>query len=77
MGRGEEPNGLLGVAYRHPETGEVIASEVAQIPGPNDLPDFPYHRLDVERYVRHAFMGRTLPHHSSYGCPFFVISVQW
>jgi phage gp46-like protein len=36
------------------------------------LPDFPYQRIDVNRYVRKTFMGaRTLPHHSSYGCPFF------
>lgn len=41
------------------------------VPDPDTLPDFPYHRVPVERYVRPTFMGaRTLPHHSSYGCPF-------
>ena len=69
--RGEEPNGLAGLAYRHGEGGQVVSSEVAPVPDPNDLPDFPYHRLDVEHYVRDTFMGRTLSHHSSYGCPFF------
>src|SRR5262249_27382764 len=35
------------------------------------LPEFPYHRVDLSRYIRRTFMGkRTLPHHSSYGCPF-------
>ncbi|GAB4579851.1 MAG: hypothetical protein Fur0022_25900 [Anaerolineales bacterium] len=45
----------------------------APIPHPRDLPDvFPYHKVDVPRYLRKTFMGkRTLPHHSSYGCPFF------
>jgi radical SAM superfamily enzyme YgiQ (UPF0313 family) len=42
------------------------------IPRPDTLPDFPYHRVEMERYIRRTFMGaRTLPHHSSYGCPFF------
>jgi anaerobic magnesium-protoporphyrin IX monomethyl ester cyclase len=42
------------------------------IPRPDELPDFPYHRVEMERYIRRTFMGaRTLPHHSSYGCPFF------
>ena len=44
----------------------------APIPHPDHLPDFPYHRVKMERYIRPTFMGtRTLPHHSSYGCPFF------
>jgi phage gp46-like protein len=44
----------------------------APIPHPEQLPDFPYQRVEIERYIRRTFMGdRTLPHHSSYGCPFF------
>ena len=36
------------------------------------MPDFPYQRVEMARYIRPTFMGsRTLPHHSSYGCPFF------
>ncbi len=70
--RGENPAGLPGLAYRHPETGEITANTMAPIPHPDQLPDFPYHRVDTSRYVRRTFMGeRTLPHHSSYGCPFF------
>lgn len=63
---------IPGLAYRHPETGEITANPEAPIPHPRNLPDFPYHRVDVARYIRPTFMGeRTLPHHSSYGCPFF------
>ncbi|HEY4689765.1 MAG TPA: radical SAM protein [Anaerolineae bacterium] len=70
--RGADPSGLFGLAYRHPHTGEVVSNPLAPIPHPEHLPDFPYHRIDVPRYVRRTFMGsRTLPHHSSYGCPFF------
>ncbi len=44
----------------------------APIPHPDQLPDFPYQRVEMQRYIRPTFMGnRTAPHHSSYGCPFF------
>ena len=43
-----------------------------RLPHPDELPGFPYHRIDMARYVRKTFLGRrTLPPHSSYGCPFF------
>lgn len=71
LGRGAEPYRLPGLAYRRPETGEVVANEMSPLPDPNALPNFPYHRVDMHRYVRNTFMGRTLSHHSSYGCPFF------
>jgi len=71
LARGSTPLDLPGLAMRSND-GQIIAAPPAPIPRPDDLPDFPYHRVDVERYVRRTFMGsRTLSHHSSYGCPFF------
>ncbi len=70
---GESPANLLGVAARSPN-GNPPAPGMPPIPHPRGaLPDlFPYHRVEVPRYIRQTFMGRrTLPHHSSYGCPFF------
>jgi anaerobic magnesium-protoporphyrin IX monomethyl ester cyclase len=65
------PLSLPGIAMREADGG-IHGSLPARIPHPDELPDFPYHRVNVERYVRKTFMGnRTLPHHSSYGCPFF------
>jgi anaerobic magnesium-protoporphyrin IX monomethyl ester cyclase len=59
-----------GLAYR--ANGSISASQIASVPQPDLLPEFPYHRVPVERYVKDCFLGRhTLPHHSSYGCPFF------
>jgi hypothetical protein len=70
--RDEDPTSLPGLAYRHPRTGEVTSNAMAPIPNPDSLPDFPYHRLDLSLYIRETFLGRrTIPHHSSYGCPFF------
>jgi hypothetical protein len=68
--RGDDPAALAGLAARKAD-GTPASSPLAPIPHPDELPDFPYERVDVGRYVRRTFMGeRTLPHHSSYGCPF-------
>ncbi len=61
---------LAGVCCRI-EHGLLTDNPLAPIPHPDDLPPYPYHRLDMERYIRKTFLGsRTLQHHSSYGCPF-------
>jgi len=68
---GDDITCITGLAYRHPETGEITTGPMAPIPHPNRLPSFPYHRIEMPAYVRPTFMGtRTLSHHSSYGCPF-------
>jgi hypothetical protein len=37
----------------------------------DELPDLPYHRVDMERYLHKNYLGRrTASHHSSFGCPF-------
>jgi radical SAM superfamily enzyme YgiQ (UPF0313 family) len=75
--RGDDPSHLHGLAFRKtpPDTNgrsDVQANPMAPIPHPDDMPDFPYQQVDMPRYIRRTFMGsRTLPHHSSYGCPFF------
>ncbi len=60
-----------GLAYRN-ATNAIVQNKLAPIPHPEQLPAWPYHRLDVQTYIHPTFLGsRTLPHHSSYGCPFF------
>ena len=67
---GDDFTTLAGLAYRKPG-GEVRMNPKPPVPDINDLPDFPYERVPMERYVRATFMGsRTISHHSSYGCPF-------
>jgi hypothetical protein len=73
LARGEDVAGLAGLA--HKTGGGPVTAPLAPIPSPQDLPDFPYDRIDLSRYIRRTFMGRrTLPHHSSYGCPFLCNS---
>jgi anaerobic magnesium-protoporphyrin IX monomethyl ester cyclase len=68
----EEPGPIPGLAFRDRSTGLPVSNGPAPVPRPDTLPDFPYHRIAMHRYIRPTFMGRrTLPHHSSYGCPFF------
>ena len=67
----EDVTALPGLAYRAAD-GSPIGNPVAPVPHPDHLPDFPYDRIDLTRYVRPTVLGRrTLSHHSSYGCPFF------
>ncbi len=60
---------IPGLAWA--DSGRIVSNPPGPIPSPDSLPDFPYDRIEMPRYVRRTFMGqRTLPHHSSYGCPF-------
>src|SRR5262249_3407863 len=37
----------------------------------DELPDLPYHRVDMSRYLHANYLGtRTVAHNSSFGCPF-------
>ncbi len=76
--RGDQPVDVAGIAWCEEE---ILASSSSLQPvrqnekqeyiNPNELPRYPYHRLDVEQYVVPTFLGsRTLSHHSSFGCPF-------
>ena len=63
---GRRPPRLPGLAW-----AEHAQAPVSPVPDPEALPPFPFHRLDLEAYVRPTFLGRrTLGYHSSYGCPF-------
>jgi anaerobic magnesium-protoporphyrin IX monomethyl ester cyclase len=68
----QEIRRIPGLAYKHPDTGEPVSNQLAPVPHPDTLPNFPYERIELLRYVRPTVLGqRTLSHHSSYGCPFF------
>lgn len=86
--RGDIPTAQPGLAFRRASSSAPAAASAsaltidsslliidhspAPLPHPDHLPDWPYHRVDMPRYLRRTFMGqRTFTHHSSYGCPFF------
>jgi radical SAM superfamily enzyme YgiQ (UPF0313 family) len=68
--RGEEINAIEGLGWRD-DAGAFHLNPKPAVPDINELPDFPYHRIDMDRYARDSFLGsRTIAHHASYGCPF-------
>ncbi|MBI4249774.1 MAG: cobalamin B12-binding domain-containing protein [Elusimicrobia bacterium] len=66
------PSEVPGLVYRDPSGGSVRQVPAGPVPHPAHLPPFPYHRVPMQRYIRNTYLGsRTLPDHTSYGCPFF------
>jgi anaerobic magnesium-protoporphyrin IX monomethyl ester cyclase len=61
---------IEGVSFRR-EDGSISQGAVARVPNVEELPEFPFHRIEMTEYPRRTFLGeRTLGYHSSYGCPF-------
>jgi len=50
---------------------QIVDNPVQPLASLDDLPDLPYHRVQMERYVHANYLGRrTTAHNSSFGCPF-------
>ncbi len=70
LASGAEHLDIPGLVTRDAQ-GSIVDRGPAPVPHPEHLPPYPYHRLNIEQYIRSTFLGsRTLPYHSSYGCPF-------
>ncbi len=53
------------------ENGELVVNPKAPVAPLENLPRYPYQKIDVESYVGNSYLGkRVLSHHSSWGCPF-------
>jgi len=53
------------------ETSQIVNNPVQPLAGLDELPELPYHRVDMERYLHPNYLGRrTVAHNSSFGCPF-------
>ena len=64
--------GLDGVGSLSWKNGErIVHNSNGPLTPLDDLPDLPYERVDIERYVHANYLGRrTIAHSSSFGCPF-------
>lgn len=57
------------LAYRH--DGAIQTTPRAPFVPLNNLPFYPYDRLNVEDYIGKSYLGRRVfAHHTSWGCPF-------
>jgi radical SAM superfamily enzyme YgiQ (UPF0313 family) len=65
-----DPRSVAGIGFRDAGAGHVLTPERPWL-GPDELPDPPYHKIDVEQYLMPTFLGqRTGVYQASIGCPF-------
>lgn len=61
---------VAGLAFREADGSHWTAPERVWL-GPNDLPDPPYHKIDVNQYLHPTLLGRRSGvYQASIGCPF-------
>jgi len=62
-------NSVPGLSWK--SRSSVFHNPTAPPIDPDTLPDLPYHRVDMKRYIHPNYLGRrTVAHNSSFGCPF-------
>ena len=63
-------SGICGLSYKD-GAGRHVHNPSRPLRSPDEYPWFPYHRVDVPKYIVPTFLGsRTAVHHASMGCPF-------
>ncbi len=66
---GGDLSAIEGLSYR--QDGSVHHNPDRPLLPLDDLPEWPYHRLSMERYFHSHYLGqRVATHQSSFGCPF-------
>jgi radical SAM superfamily enzyme YgiQ (UPF0313 family) len=69
LAKGGDLSAIQGIMYK--DGGAVRHNPHRPLVPLDSLPDWPYHRLPMERYFHKHYLGeRVGTHHSSYGCPF-------
>src|SRR4029079_5560063 len=67
--RGGSLASIAGLAIR--ENGGVVKTAPRPLTPLDELPDWPYERVGMERYIHSHYLGRRVgAHHTSFGCPF-------
>ena len=67
--RGGDLGAVAGLAYR--DGGEVKRNTDRPLAPLDELPDWPYEKVPMDRYFHRHYLGRRVAtHQSSYGCPF-------
>jgi radical SAM superfamily enzyme YgiQ (UPF0313 family) len=69
--RGAVPPGAVGGLSWKEGSGRIAHNPLRAATPLDDLPDLPYARVDMKRYIHPTYLGRrTVAHNSSFGCPF-------
>ena len=70
LAEGDDPSKVPGLSWKLPN-GQIIHNPVGAMTPLDDLPELPYHRVEMEDYIHPTYLGsRTVAHNSSFGCPF-------
>jgi radical SAM superfamily enzyme YgiQ (UPF0313 family) len=63
-------DGVSGLSWTSPGM-QIVHNPIGPLTPLDELPDLPYHRVDMSRYLHANYLGRrTVAHSSSFGCPF-------
>src|SRR5207248_2781235 len=69
-------NKVAGLSWRRSiasadRPAEIVDNPVQPLASLDELPELPYDRVDMSRYLHANYLGRrTVAHNSSFGCPF-------
>lgn len=70
LGGAVDPHSVPGLAFRERDGSHWIGPERTWV-GPAELPDPPYHKIDVGEYLHPTFLGRRSGvYQASIGCPY-------
>jgi hypothetical protein len=62
-------NSVAGLSWK--AGSQIVHNPTGSPADLNDLPDLPYHRVEMTQYLHENYLGRrTVAHNSSFGCPF-------
>lgn len=76
LGLSWKKNGILGTSspsatQKGGNDVSIVHNPPRPLVSPETFPEWPYHKLDMRRYLNRNYMGqRVTEHHSSFGCPF-------
>ncbi len=65
-----DPSKVAGLSWKLPN-GQAIHNQIGPMIPLDELPEIPYHRVEMNDYIHPSYLGRrTVAHNSSFGCPF-------
>ena len=69
LNKGGDLAGVHGLSYR--QDNQIVNNPPRALTPVDQFPIYPYHKIEVEKYVQNNYVGsRTLDQNSSFGCPF-------
>jgi len=68
---GQRPFETVGSLTWRRTDGSIVKNGSSPMTALDELPEYPYERVEMERYIHPTYLGRrTVAHNSSFGCPF-------